>query len=78
MALITSFDKLTVDRTRVQPTQVECRYGSFERNGQRYLVLETSGSDDRKMPGKVSQTMQLNAASARELGRIRQTFPEPS
>ena len=40
------------------------------------LQLETYGSDDRAIPGKVSQVIQLDEAGARELKRIiERAFP---
>ena len=57
---------------------VACAYSTFiGSDGERYLQLETFGSQERKIPGKTSQAIQLNASSAAELKRvIEQTFPE--
>jgi hypothetical protein len=79
MALVTGFERLTTDRSRLHPTEVTCEYATFERDGHRYLQLETSGSKQRKMPGKVSQTLQFDSKSAGELVRVvRLAFPELS
>jgi hypothetical protein len=41
-----------------------------------YLQLDTYGSQQRVIPGKVSQTIQLDVQSARELKRLlERTFP---
>jgi hypothetical protein len=56
--------------------EVECGYTAFEREGRRYLQLDTYGSNDRAIPGKVSQSIQLDEDGARELKRlIQQSFP---
>ena len=55
--------------------EVECGYAAFESGGRRYLQLDTYGSDERVMPGKVSQSIQLDDESARELkGLLERTF----
>jgi hypothetical protein len=76
MAVISTFTPITTRRTRVHRTRVECGYATVEVAGQRYLQLETYGSDERQIPGKVSQTLQLDADVAAELLRVlARTFP---
>jgi len=56
---------------RIQPTQVVCRFSVDEiAAGQRVIQLDTHGSDQREIPGKVSQTLQLDEARARHLWEI--------
>jgi hypothetical protein len=56
--------------------EVECGFSSFESRGRMYLQLDTYGSQRRVIPGKVSQTIQLDVQSARELKRLlERTFP---
>lgn len=75
MALITSFTEFAKDTTAVHGP-VECGYAIFERDGRRYLQLDTYGSQHRRRPGKVSQSIQLDRERAQELlGLIRKTFP---
>ena len=51
---------------RIQPTQVICRYAVSEvAPGKRILQIDTAGSDQREIPGKVSQTLQFDEARAR-------------
>jgi hypothetical protein len=51
-------------------------WSAFERDGKRLLQLDTYGSDERKDKGTVSQTLQLDETTARELLRIlRKAFP---
>ena len=70
MARIGRFEKTTSDRGRLHRTEVECGYAVLNFGGKRYLQLETYGSSDRKIPGKVSQTLQLDAERAAELEKI--------
>ena len=54
----------------LQPTQVECRYMVKEINGRMFLQLNSYGSDQRQIPDKLSQTLQFDEASARELWEV--------
>lgn len=56
---------------------IECCYFHFATpDGKRYLQLDTLGSRARKIPGKVSQTIQLDEDGAREMLRvIKEAFP---
>lgn len=75
MALITSFEERPLEPKSVHAA-VLCGYRAVVLGGERLLQLETYGSPDRAMPGKVSQSIQLNQASARALKRIiDSTFP---
>jgi hypothetical protein len=70
MALIAGFERVGMERPRVHGS-VECTYTIFEAaNGQKYLQLNTFGSRDRQLPGKQSQTIQLNQESAIKLLKI--------
>jgi hypothetical protein len=77
MARIKLFRRITPRASRPHPTEVECGYAAFDHAGKRYLLLETYGSDDREIPGKVSQSLQLDADSARRLRQvIDESFPD--
>src|SRR5690349_16034989 len=76
MALIERF----VERPRVvgkiHPTRTVCQYSILNVSGTSVLQLDTRGSDDREMPEKVSQTLQLDEQGAATLLKIiRATFP---
>ena len=76
MALIIRFNQLHKDRNQIHGP-VECGYTMFEKGGQRYLQLDTYGSSERQIPGKTSQSIQLNVESARQLkALIQKTFLE--
>lgn len=69
MALVTDF-QLKNKEVRVH-NSTACTYTTFvDDNGNRYLQLDTYGSDERQIPGKVSQTLQFNAQSAAKLLEI--------
>ena len=76
MALIQSFERVTKERQHVhKPTR--CHASDFVGAGdKRYLQLDTYGTDDREFPEKVSQAIQLDEESARQLIElIKATFP---
>jgi hypothetical protein len=76
MALISELTERKKERVHVHG-EVECGYTTFERDGSRYLQLDTYGSEEREIPGKISQSIQLNAESAAQLkALIERTFPE--
>ena len=70
MALIRSFVPTGASNIGRIHGEVECGYAIFEAAGGRYLQLDTYGSSDRALPGKVSQTLQVDESSARELNRL--------
>jgi hypothetical protein len=75
MALVRDFVHVNKGENRIHG-EVECGYLSFTSSGRTYLQLDTYGSKDRKIPGKVSQSIQLDADGAGELlALIRRTFP---
>ena len=75
MALITQFTERRSASIGWR-SQVECGYNVGEHHNRRVLHLETYGSSGRQIPGKVSQSIQLDEAAAANLVRIlRQAFP---
>jgi hypothetical protein len=77
MALVTSLEPTQKERTTVhRPTR--CLYAVVEGDaGERYLQLDTLGSEDRQFADKVSQSIQFDRQAAEQLLQlIRQTFPD--
>ncbi len=75
MALIERFEERPLVPKSVHGG-VLCGYRATNVGATRILQLETYGSSARRMPGKVSQTLQLDEAAARELKRIiERSFP---
>jgi len=67
MALIERFEKLNPIRKKRHQTKVDCGYFSLEEDNEKIIQLNTYGSPDRQIPGKVSQTLQLNRNGAENL-----------
>ncbi|WP_300435675.1 hypothetical protein [uncultured Mameliella sp.] len=54
---------------------VEATYSVFEVSGEKVLQLDSYGSPNRALPGKVSQSLQLDEKAAKQLFEIlRQDF----
>jgi hypothetical protein len=57
-------------------SEVDCGFTIGHRDDRRVLHLETYGSGSRQIPGKVSQSLEIDEAGARELIRVlRRAFP---
>lgn len=76
MALIKSFEEVEKQYPEIH-RPVKCGYCSFiGSDDRRYLLLETYGTEDRQMPEKISQSIQLDEEGARQLmDIIRREFP---
>lgn len=71
MALITAFQRKDQSSGQLQRTHVLGHYKVFSHDGQRkVLQIDTLGSEQREIPGKVSQTIQLSEDSAKALWTI--------
>jgi hypothetical protein len=66
MALIERFEQRDAGSER-RHGEVTCGYRWFDVRGKRILQLDTYGSDERQIPGKISQSIQLDKEGAREL-----------
>lgn len=67
MALVVDFSETTKENQRPHDP-VDCLYSIFVgADGKKYLQLDTHGRADRKMPGKISQTLQFDEVSGRAL-----------
>jgi hypothetical protein len=77
MALVTSLEASQKERTTAhRPTR--CLYAVVEGEGnQRFLQLDTLGSEDCQFADKVSQSIQFDRQAAGQLLRLlRETFPD--
>ena len=77
MAIVRSFSFAAKESQRLHPTRVDCYCSVLTAaDGRRYLQLDTHGSDDRAIPGKISQTLQFDAATAGQLRKmLDEVFP---
>ena len=75
MALIGRFEERPLEPLRVH-AEVLCGYRALMVEGRLILQLETYGSTSRKMPDKVSQSLQFDRSGAAEMKRIlERSFP---
>ncbi len=72
MALVSSVERDERDFKGIHQTSVECLYLVGERDGVKVVQLNTYGSEDREIPNKLSQTIQIDRATAEKLVRILQ------
>lgn len=66
MALIKSFDEKRMDRNSIHDP-IGATYTAFERDGKKFLQIDSYGRSERQMPDKKSQSIQLDEKSARQL-----------
>ena len=77
MAQVNSFERKSMERNVIHGA-ISATYAPFEANGEKYLQIDTYGSDSRDIPGKKSQSVQFNKQSAAELIAIlRREFDLP-
>ena len=70
MAFVKRISKDERELKTVHPTQLECKYIVAERDGKTLLQLNSYGSEKRDIPEKLSQTLQFDGESARQLYNI--------
>ena len=76
MALVTDLKEGFKNRHTIHK-KTDCSYFIVYDNDQKYLQLETTGSDDRQIPGKVSQSIQFSAEAIKQLKRLlSKEFPD--
>ena len=55
-----------MDRNSIHDA-IDASYTTFERDGRKFLQIDSYGRAEREAPGKKSQSLQLDKKSAREL-----------
>jgi hypothetical protein len=66
MALIKAFEERPRDRQSLHDA-IDATYVVFEREGRKFVQIDTRGRAERENPEKVSQSLQFDESSAREL-----------
>ena len=67
MALVTDIQKGFKDRDSIHKS-TECTYYLvYNKKGEKFLQLDTYGSADRQMPGKISQSIQFSPGAIKQL-----------
>jgi hypothetical protein len=69
VALILKFEDLERSEGRLH-LPVEAKYAVFKNDGKAFVQIDTYGRPTRDIPGKVSQSIQLNEKSAKQLVEI--------
>ncbi len=69
MALIRSFTEKRMERNSLHD-QIEATYSVFETDGRVVVQIDSYGRKSREIPGKKSQTIQLDRDGASQLYRI--------
>ena len=72
MALIRSFESKHMDRNSVHD-EIKATYSVFRNENKIFLQIDTYGRDTRDMPGKKSQSLQLDQEGAKALYEILKT-----
>jgi hypothetical protein len=66
MALSKSFEHKSMDRNSIHD-RIDATYTIFERDGRKFIQVDSYGRAEREIPGKTSQTFQLDGKFARDL-----------
>ena len=70
MALVIKIEKGFKNRHSIHK-KTECSYFIvYDKAGKKYLQLETTGSEDREIPGKVSQSIQFSPEAIKQLKEL--------
>ena len=71
MALIKAFTNRLMDRPTLHE-EIEASYSVFEKDGRKLMQIDSYGRESRQIPGKKSQTIQLDKEGATSLFKILQ------
>jgi hypothetical protein len=63
MALVRTFALRHMERNSIHD-EISASYTVFENNGRVFIQIDTYGREDREIPGKKSQTIQLDREGA--------------
>jgi len=69
MALVRHFTEKHMERNSLHD-EIDASYTVFENDGRVFVQIDSYGREDRQIPGKKSQSIQLDAQGAAELFRI--------
>jgi len=74
MARLVKFERGQLDRFQLHDP-IDAKYYVHEWDGRKMLQISTFGRTSRQIPGKVSQTIQMNEDAAKELySLLKETF----
>ena len=69
MAIIRSFEELDL-KMNARHTETHGGWSVQGQDGERFIQINTFGSDDREMPDKVSQSLRLSKEAIEQLAQL--------
>jgi hypothetical protein len=69
MAVVRRFEPKELERSS-RHSHVEATISTVEAEGEKFIQIDTYGSSDRAMPGKVSQSLRLSKSAFDELVKV--------
>jgi hypothetical protein len=66
MAVVRAFEEKELDR-QSKHSEVEATISLVEADGEKFVQIDTYGSPNRAMPGKVSQSLRLSKSAFEQL-----------
>lgn len=69
MAIVREFIKKELDRSNAH-SEVEATISFVETDGEKFVQIDTYGSKNRAIPGKVSQSLRLSKSAYEQLKKL--------
>jgi len=69
MAIVRKFEELEL-KANARHTETKGGYSIQGQDGEKFIQINTVGSDDREIPGKVSQTLRLSKEAIEQLSEL--------
>ena len=73
MAIIRKFDELEL-KANARHTETQGGWSVQGQDGEKFIQINTVGSDDRAIPGKVSQTLRLSKEAIEQLADLARKY----
>lgn len=74
MALVQNLTEGVKSRHTIHKKTEATYFTVLDNDGTKYLQIDTYGSDEREMPGKVSQSIQFSPKAIEQLKKLLQKF----
>jgi hypothetical protein len=69
MAIVRKFEELDL-KANARHSETEGGYSIQGQDGEKFIQINTVGSKDREIPGKVSQTLRLSKSAIEQLAEL--------
>jgi len=73
MAIIREFEQLEL-KANARHTETKGGYSVQGQDGEKFIQINTVGSDNRDFPGKVSQTLRLSKGAIEQLAELARKY----